>query len=80
MKENQIESCHKCLVVKTYELHKKKALYADLVKKKKAWRGVLDVCAAAKHKIILPWPTASKFIIFSGWDSQLSICFFTISI
>ena len=33
--------------------HKKKALYADLVKKK-AWHGVLDVCAAVKHKIILP--------------------------
>ena len=37
-------------------LQKKKASYADL--KTKALRGVLKInrCAAAKHKIILPWP------------------------
>ena len=33
MKANQIESCQKYLLVKTYEWHKKKALHADLIKK-----------------------------------------------
>ena len=47
MKENQIESCKKCLMEK---------FHADLIKN--ARRGVLkiDVCAAAKQKIILSWP------------------------
>ena len=35
MKENQIESCQKCLLVKTYEWHNKKASRADLIQKKK---------------------------------------------
>ena len=33
MKKNQIESCQKFLLVKTYEWHKK-ASYANLVKKR----------------------------------------------
>ena len=52
MKENQMESCQKCLQVKTYKWTKKPS-DADLIKKE-AWRSALkiDTCAAAKHKII----------------------------
>ena len=52
MKENQIESCQKCLQVKTYKWTKKPP-DADLIKNE-AWRSVLkiDACATAKHKII----------------------------
>ena len=52
MKKNQIENCQKCLLVKTYEWHKK-ASRVDF-NPKKTWRSVLkvDACAAAKHKII----------------------------
>ena len=52
MKENQIESCQKCLLLKTYEWHKKRSTRCFI--QKKAWDGVLkiDACAAAKHKTI----------------------------
>ena len=50
MKENQIESCQKCLLVKTYECTKK-ASRAGLVKRCSLLK--IDMCVAAKHKIIL---------------------------
>ena len=54
MKENQIESCQKRLLVKTYEWHKK-AARTDLIKKK-TWRVALKIDPCVGHKIILSWP------------------------
>ena len=52
MKENQIENCQKCLLVKIYDWHKKS--FTRWFNEKKTWRGVLkiDACEATKHKII----------------------------
>ena len=62
MKENQIESCQKCLLVKTYKCHKKISC-ADLIKKRPDGRILItDVFAAAKHKIILPWPKMKQMM------------------
>ena len=54
MKENQTESCQKCLLIKIQESHKK-ALGTDLIKK--GWLEVLkiDACADTNHKMILSW-------------------------
>ena len=40
MKENWIESCQKCLLVKSYEWHKKS--FMRLFNQKKFWRGVSE--------------------------------------
>ena len=57
MEEYQIESCQKCLLVKTYEWHThKKVSHADLIKKGLTRCVKKDAYAAAKHKIILSRP------------------------
>ena len=65
MKENQIQNCQNCLMVKTYAWSPG-ASGADLIKKKD-WRSVLkiDVCAVAEHAIILSWPYTKLY--FSCW-------------
>ena len=49
MKADQIESYQKCLPVKIYEWHEKKASRVDLLKN--SWFGLLkiDACVAAKQ-------------------------------
>ena len=42
MKENQTESCQKCLLIKIQESHRK-ALGTDLIKKRLTW-GVKNRC------------------------------------
>ena len=56
MKENQIESCQSCLLLKIYEWHEKR--FTRWFNQQKAWRGILKIGAAtaAKYKIILLWP------------------------
>ena len=41
---------------KNFRVTQKKALRADLIKKRQARCVKIDACAAAKHKIILSWP------------------------
>ena len=65
MKENQIQSCQKYLLVKTWKWHKKSL--TRYFNQKKAWHGVIDAYAAAKHKIILSW---LKLIITLGWEIE----------
>ena len=51
MKANQIKSCQKCLLLKTYEKHTKGSR-ADLIKKRPDVVLKTHACAAAKYKII----------------------------
>ena len=55
IKENQIESCQKCLLVKTCGWHKKNFMH--WFNQKQAWNSALkiDGCMAAKRKIFFSW-------------------------
>ena len=56
-----IESCQKCLLVKTYKWHKK-SFTRYLIKKRPDVVLKIDASAAAKHKIILPWPYSELIV------------------
>ena len=60
MKENQIGSCQKCLLVKTYEWHKKS--FTGWFNQERPGSVEVEVCATTKRKIILSWPNGVHFI------------------